>query len=109
MIKKPDMAKQVNKKVWVTIIDLLRFATPILLFVITLMVTDYKDKQSRITSTLTKQTEKLDDINIKLARLLERETFGTTRIDKLDVQVTDVTKIANKNTADIQYLIAKTK
>lgn len=116
MKKRLGMASQVNRKVWITIIDCLRIITPILCVVITTIsgiglyaLKGYEAKQTRTANAIEKQSGQLNEINTKLAVLIERESFGTARVEETRTELAALTKIANRNATDIQVLYSKVK
>lgn len=114
MIKKPEMGTQINRKVWVTVTDILRFATPIMCAVITTLtafglhtLNGYEEKQRQIFHAQDNQSKSLNEINTKLAVLLERESFSAARTEEARVNLDALTKVANKNASDIQVIYAR--
>lgn len=97
MIKTPRMAKQIDRKVWVSITSLLRFATPLMCAIITglcavaiSMINNYESRMERQAQVEAMNTQQLNDINLKLAVFIEdykQVAINTTDIKSLNTAV----------------------
>lgn len=83
------MAKQIDRKVWITVVDLLRFATPIMCVVITCLsswgvyvINQYESHIKTQDEASAEHTTQLNNINMKLAVLIEGKEYEKAEADK---------------------------